>query len=141
VLVPVLPGLVLIGAVTVMWAFAEGTATAWSVAVVMLLVLAAGTYLKYRLPGRALQEQQVPPSTWTLVAIGGVAGFILVPVVGAFAGVIVGAYLGERIRFGAHEPAWASTKRLVVSIGKGIAVELAAGFVAIVIWIVAVFAT
>jgi uncharacterized protein YqgC (DUF456 family) len=140
VVVPVLPGLALIGAVAVFWAFAEGTATAWTVAVVMLVVLAAGTYLKYRLPGRELQAQQVPTLTWTLVALGGIAGFFVIPVVGAFAGVVVGGYAGERIRFGKHAPAWASTKRLVASIGKGIAVELAAGLLAILIWVFAVLA-
>ena len=141
VLVPVLPGLALIGAVAVVWAIAEGTAAAWGVTVAMLVVLAGGTYLKYHLPGRALQAQQVPPLTWTLVALGGIVGFFVVPVVGAIAGVVVGGYLGERLRFGAHAPAWASTRRLVVGIGKGMAVELAAGIAAIVIWVVAVLLT
>ena len=141
VVVPVVPGLLLIGAMTVVWAIAESTATAWVVAVVMIVILGIGTYLKYRLPGRELAAQGVPALTWTLVGVGGVIGFFVIPVVGALAGVVVGAYLGERIRFGAHAAAWASTKRVIVSIGKGMLVEFAAGTVAIALWVGAVFAT
>ena len=79
--------------------------------------------------------------TWALVGVGGVVGFFVVPVVGALAGVVAGDYVGERVRFGAHSPAWASTKRVVVSIGKGIALEFAAGMVAISLWVGAVFTT
>lgn len=141
VLLPVVPGLLLIGVMAVVWAVAEGSAAAAIVVAVMIAVLAAGTYFKYRIPGRELATQGVSPLTWTLVGVGGVIGFFVVPVIGAFAGVIAGAYLGERIRLGSHSPAWASTKRVIVSIGKGMALEFAAGIVAIVIWVGAVLAT
>ena len=131
VLVPVLPGLLLIGAVAVIWAIVEGTTTAWVVAVVMLAILATGTYLKYRVPGRELAAQDVPALTWTLVGVGGVIGFFVIPIVGALAGVVAGAYVGERIRFSSHSLAWASTLRVIVSIGKGMALEFAAGMIAI----------
>jgi uncharacterized protein len=141
VLLPLLPGLVVIGAMAIVWAVAESTTTAWVIALVMISVLATGTYLKYRVPGRELAAQGVPARTWALVGIGGVIGFFVVPVIGALAGVIAGAYFGERIRFGAHAPAWVSTKRVIVSIGKGIALEFAAGVVAIAIWVGAVLTT
>jgi uncharacterized protein YqgC (DUF456 family) len=141
VLVPVLPGSLLIAAMGVVWAIAEATVAAWIVAGVMIAVLTAGTYVKYRVPGRELAAQAVPALTWTLVGVGGVVGFFVVPVVGALAGVVAGAYLGERIRFGSHSSAWASTKRVLVSIGKGIIFEFAAATVAIALWVVAVFAT
>lgn len=141
VLLPILPGLFVIGGVAVFWAVAEGTATAWVIVSVMIAVLATGTYLKYRVPGKELAAQGVPALTWALVGGGGVIGFFVIPVVGALAGVVAGAYVGERFRFGSHPPAWASTKRVVVSIGKGIALEFAAGMVAIAIWVGAVFTT
>ena len=141
VLLPVLPGSLLIAAMGVVWAVAEATATAWIVAAVMIAILTAGTYLKYRVPGRELAAQAVPALTWTFVGVGGVVGFFVVPVIGALAGIVAGAYLGERIRFGSHSSAWASTKRVLVSIGKGIIFEFAAATVAIALWVVAVFAT
>ena len=141
VLVPVLPGLLLIGAMAIVWAIAEASATAWIVTSAMIAILAIGTYLKYRLPGRELAAQGVPALTWALIGVGGVVGFFVIPVLGALAGVVVGAYLGERIRFGSHSAAWASTKRVAVSIGKGMIVEFAAGTAAIVLWVGAVLAT
>ncbi|MEO8693996.1 MAG: DUF456 domain-containing protein [Acidimicrobiales bacterium] len=140
VLVPVVPGLLLIAVMGVVWAIAEGSATAAVVAAVMIAVLAAGTYLKYRIPGRELAAQKVASLTWTLIGVGGVIGFFVIPVIGAFAGVVAGAYLGERIRFGSHSHAWTSTKRVIVSIGKGMAFEFAAGTVAIAVWVAAVLA-
>jgi len=141
VLLPVLPGSLLIAAMGVVWAATEATVTAWIVAVVMITVLTAGTYVKYRVPGRELAAQTVPKLTWTLIGVGGVIGFFVIPVIGALAGMVAGAYLGERIRFGSHSSAWASTKRVLVSIGKGIILEFAAATVAIALWVVAAFAT
>ena len=39
VLLPILPGLLVIGAMAVVWAVAEGTAVAWVIASVMIAVL------------------------------------------------------------------------------------------------------
>lgn len=141
VLLPILPGLVVIGGVAIVWAIAEETATAWVVVAVMIAILAAGTYLKYRIPGKELAAQRVPARTWALVGIGGLLGFFVIPVAGALAGVVAGAYVGERLRFGAHSPAWASTKGVIVSIGKGMAFEFIAGMAAIALWVVAVLTT
>jgi len=141
VLLPVLPGLFLIGAAAVAWAVAEGTASAWVVAAAMLAVLATGTYLKYQVPGREFAAQKVPALTWTLVGVGGVIGFFVVPLVGSLVGVVAGAYVGELIRFRSHGSAWASAKRVLRSIGKGIGLEFAAGLVAIALWLGAVVVT
>jgi uncharacterized protein len=141
VLLPVLPGSLLIAAMGVVWAATEATVTAWIVAAMMIAVLTAGTYVKYRVPGRELAAQTVPKLTWALIGVGGIIGFFVIPVIGALAGLVAGAYLGERIRFGSHSSAWASTKRVLVSIGKGIILEFAAATVAIALWVVAAFAT
>lgn len=141
VLVPMLPGLLLIAAVAIGWAIAEGGTGAWAATAVILAILAAGTIVKYLLPGRELRAQRVPPLTWALAVILGVVGFFVIPVIGAAIGFVLGVYLGERERFGAHAPAWESSKRLIVSIGIGMAVEFAAGVLAIAVWIAAVIAT
>jgi uncharacterized protein YqgC (DUF456 family) len=140
VIVPVLPGLLLIAGAAVVWAIAEGTAVAWSVVAAMVAVLALGTYLKYRVPGRALKEQQVSTRTWVLVAVGGIVGFFVIPVVGAVLGVVLGCYVGEWLRYRSHPPAWASTKRVLVGVGKGMALEFVAGIVAIGLWLGVVIA-
>ena len=141
VLVPMLPGLLLIAVVAVVWAIGEGGAAAWGATAVVLAILALGTIVKYLLPGRELRAQRVPPLTWALAVVFGVAGFFVIPVLGAAVGFVLGVYLGERVRFGSHERAWESSKRLIVSVGQGMAVEFAAGIVAILVWVAAVIAT
>jgi uncharacterized protein YqgC (DUF456 family) len=141
VLLPVLPGLLVIAVLAAVWAVAESTTAAWIVTVVMITILVAGTYLKFRIPGRELRAQQVPALTWIVIGVGGVVGFFVVPVIGAAGGVVVGAYMGERMRFGSHQPAWASTKRVIASIGKGMAFEFAAGVVAVALWAGAALST
>jgi len=141
VIVPVLPGLLLIAGAAVVWAIAEGTAVAWSAAIAIVAVLALGTYLKYRVPGRALKNQQVSTRTWVLVAVGGIAGFFVIPIIGAVLGVVVGCYAGEWLTYRGHGPAWDSTKRVLVGVGKGMALEFLAGIVAIGLWLGAVIAS
>lgn len=141
VLIPVVPGLVVVGFTAILWAFEVGTTAAWMVTGVMLVLLVVGTVLKYQLPGRELKSQEVPTTTWALAGLFGIIGFFAIPVIGAAIGFVVGAYIGERRRFSAHGPAWESSKRLIAGIGKGLAVEFAAGLAAIIVWIVFVVAT
>ena len=140
VLLPILPGLLLIAAVAVFWAAVTGTTTGWLVLAAMLVVMGLGTAAKYLLPGGELRAQKVPRRTWLLAGLLGVVGFFVVPVVGLVLGFVGGTYLGELTRFGDHPAAWRSSRRLLLSIGKGMAIELVAGVVAIVIWVVAVLA-
>ena len=140
VLVPILPGLLLIAVVALVWAFLTGSTGAWVVAAVMVVVMLIGTAAKYALPGGELRAQQAPRRTWGLAASLAVVGFFVVPVVGLALGFVLGVYLGELSRWGDHPAAWRSSRRLMVSIGKGMAVEFAAGLLAILVWVAAVLA-
>ncbi len=137
VLLPVLPGLILIAGAGVVWALEVGTWQAWGVVVVMIALLAAGTVIKYRIPGRELAETQASSRTWILAGVMAVIGFFVVPIVGLVLGFVVGIYLGERLDRGTHGAAWASTRRLLAGIGKGIAFEFAAGASAVFVWAIA----
>lgn len=137
VVVPVLPGLLLIAVMAIVWALEVSTTAGWVVTVAMLGVLGLGTWFKYRLPQRELTEARVAARTWVIAIACGIAGFFAIPVVGAVLGFVAGVYLGERAELGAHEPALAATRRLVGGIGRGIAVEFTAGLVALAIYVVA----
>lgn len=140
VLVPVLPGLMLIAGVGVFWGFEIGTWQGWGVVALMVVILVAGTAVKYRIPGRELTESAVSTRTWIVAAILAVVGFFVIPIVGLVLGFVLGVYLGERLDRGGHRQAWAATKRLLQGIGKGMAVEFAAGASAILVWSVAALA-
>ncbi len=140
ILVPILPGTVLVGAAILVWAWSVGGATAWLVLAVAATVLAAGTVVKYLLPGRRLQVAGIPASTQWFGVLLGVVGFFVVPVVGLVLGFVLGVYLAELRRVGSAQ-AWPSTVHSLKAVGLSILIELAAALGATVVWVVAVVAT
>jgi uncharacterized protein YqgC (DUF456 family) len=140
VLVPVLPGLVLVLAAILVWALDVGTGTAWAVFAVATLLLVAGTVVKYAVPGRRLKASGIPSSTtWFGVGLG-VVGFFVIPVIGLFIGFVLGVYLAEHRRVGAAA-AWPSTREALRAVGVSMLIELAAGVLAALTWAVGVVAT
>jgi uncharacterized protein YqgC (DUF456 family) len=137
IVVPVLPGSLLIMGAAVLWALEVGGVGPWVVVAVMALLVVTGTVVKYQVPGRELTAQDVSRRTWVLALVLAVAGFFVVPVVGLVLGFVLGVYLGQRRDLGGHGPAWASTRRVLGGVGKGMAIEFTAAFVAVVVWVVA----
>src|SRR4051812_26916318 len=93
VLVPALPGTLLVGAAILLWAIERGDAAAWVVFVVAAALLVAGSAVKYAVPGRRLKQVGVPTSTLLAGGALGVVGFFVVPVIGLPVGFVVGIYL------------------------------------------------
>ncbi|GAB6897313.1 DUF456 domain-containing protein [Kineosporia succinea] len=135
VVVPVLPGLVLVALGVGLWAFAEGSVAGWVVFGIAVAVLVLGTVVKYALPGKRLRESGVPWITLAAGALLGVFGFFLVPVVGLFLGFILGVYLAELLRLSSHAAAWPSTVQALKAVGLSMLIELAAGLLATAVWI------
>ena len=133
VIVPMLPGSLLVGGAIVVWALAERSATGWVAATVAVLLLLVGTALKWALPHRHLAGTGVPASTQWVGAVLAVVGFFVVPVAGLVVGFVLGVYLAEWRRLG-HRQAWASTRTTVVAVGLGILVELGFALVAAGVW-------
>ncbi|HEY0637362.1 MAG TPA: DUF456 domain-containing protein [Pseudonocardiaceae bacterium] len=140
VIFPVLPGLLLVAGAGLAWAIMADGATPWVVFAVMMAALVAGTIAKYVLPGKSLKQAGAPTSTLVLGGIGAVAGFFLIPVVGLLVGAVLGVYLGELRRLSDNKAAWRSTWITAKAVGAGILIELAAGMLAVLIWLVAVLA-
>jgi hypothetical protein len=72
---------------------------------------------------------------------GAVAGFFLIPVVGALIGWPAGVFVAELARHRHPGPAWASTKDVLKSLGLGVAVQFVAGVAMIALWVLAVLGT
>lgn len=139
IVVPVLPGSLLILLAVIAWAAELQVTTGWVVAGVATAVLVVGTIVKYALPGKRLKAT-VPTSTLWVGAACAVAGFFVIPVAGALVGFPVGVYLAERRRVGA-EGAWPSTKAALKAIGVSILVEFVAGLLAAAAFVVGVVLT
>lgn len=138
VVLPVLPGALLVWAAIGVWAVVVGSATAWVVLGVATLVIGGAQVVKVLVPGRRLRDAGVPRSSTLAGVVLAVVGFFLVPVVGLFIGFPLGVYLQERRRLGDHEPAWRATQEAVRAMGLSIAIELVATSVAAGAWLLAV---
>jgi uncharacterized protein YqgC (DUF456 family) len=140
IVVPVLPGVFIIAAAMVVWAYYTGTGLAWGIAWSALVVLAVGFVIKYLVPHRRLKEAGVPRRTIVIGAVLGIVGFFVIPVIGLFIGFIGGVWLAESGRLGRSQ-AWPSTKAALKATGLSILIELASGLLAAVWFIGGVIAT
>ncbi|WP_369359364.1 DUF456 domain-containing protein [Streptomyces sp. cg2] len=140
VLVPGLPGPLVIWAGLLWWATAERSTLAWTVLMAGTGVLLLNQVLKWLLPTRSLRDAGVPYRTLLLAGAAGVAGFFLLPVVGCPLGAVGGLYLLERVRLGSHGDARASTRTALRAIGLSVLVELFACLLVVGAWVGAVLA-
>lgn len=140
IIVPILPGAVLIGAAILAWAFHVDTRAGWVVLGISVAWLLAGAVLKYVVPGRRLSEAGVPNRTLWAGAALGIVGFFVIPVIGLFVGFVLGVYAAERARLGA-ESADPSTKAALKAAGVSILIELVSGTAAAATWAAGVVVT
>lgn len=140
VLVPVLPGSLLVVGAILVWALEVGTGTAWAVFAVATAFVAAGAVVKYVVPGRRLQVHGIPNSTLVFGGVLGVVGFFVIPVVGLVIGFVLGVYLAELRRLGSSA-AWPATKRALLAAGLSVMIELTACLLAAASFAVGVLVT
>jgi len=136
ILVPVLPGTVLVLLGFLVWASEQGTAESWTVFALAAAILAAGTVVKYAVPGRRLKAS-VPTSTLVVGGLFAIVGFFVIPVVGMLVGFPIGVYAAERVRVGGAG-AWPSTRAALRALAHSILIELVAALLATAVWIVGV---
>jgi len=138
VLVPVLPGAFLVLGAIAVWAFAETSATAWSVLAVAVVTIGVSQVVKYVVPGRRLRQAGIPNTSLVVGGLVGIVGFFVVPVVGLFLGFPLGVYAAELQRLGSHQLAWPSTRHALAAVGLSIVIELAGALLAAGAWLTAV---
>lgn len=138
IVVPVLPGSLLVVGAVGAWALVAGTPTAWVVFAVATTLVAAGQVVKFLVPGRRLQTAGIPTSTLWAGAALGLVGFFVVPVLGLVLGFVLGVYLAELRRLG-RDRAWPATVQAVRAVGLSILIELLAALLATATWVVGLF--
>lgn len=138
IVVPILPGLLLIwGSVTV-WALVERSDTAWVVLAIATVVAITSQVVKYVVPGRRLRDAGVPTRGILAGAVLGLVGFFVIPVVGLFLGFVAGIYAVEHLRLRNHQSAWRSTVHALKAVGLAILIEMLAGLLIGSAWLAAV---
>lgn len=137
VIAPVLPGLLIVLGAGLWWTIADGGGGRWAVFALMVVLAGCGTVAKYVLPARATAGRGAPWTTLLIGAIGAVVGFFVIPVVGLIIGGLLGIYLAELVRLKDWRAALDSTWAALVGIGVGMLVELTAGVLAALTWLIA----
>ncbi|MFI9401939.1 DUF456 domain-containing protein [Nocardia sp. NPDC052316] len=140
IIIPILPGVILIfGAITV-WAFLTGGATAWTVFAVSTVLLVLSGVIKYTWPGRKMKDAGVANRSLVLGAVLGIIGFFVIPVVGLFVGFVLGVYLSELHRLRVGQQAWQATVHALKGVGLSMLIELLGALLATGVWVVGAIA-
>jgi uncharacterized protein YqgC (DUF456 family) len=140
IVVPALPGALLVLGAILVWAIAVSSTTGWAVLAAAAVLIGGAQVVKYLVPGRRMRDAGVPTRTIVAGVVLGVVGFFVIPVVGLFLGFPAGVYLAERVRLGPHRDAWESTRHALKAMGLSILIELTAALLATGIWLTAVLA-
>ena len=142
VLVPFLPGLVLVWAAGIAWVWFDGHGPAHLVVGVVLSgLLAVGIVATYLLRARSARGAGAPRTTLVGGAAGAVVGFFVIPVVGLPVGGLAGVYLAELARLQDPRLAWRSMAAVLRGIGIGMLVELTAALLMVGVWSLGVLVT
>lgn len=126
IVVAAIPGLILIWAAVLVWVLVEQTPVAWFIFGLATILTIVGQVVKYLIPGRRLRDAGIPKRSIFLGAALSFVGFFLIPIVGFIIGFVLGVYVAERLRLGARDRAWASTRKAMAAAGLSIVIELAA---------------
>ena len=134
-LVPVVPGLIVIWATALVYGLVDGFGSIGAIAFALITLLLVLAYVfQIVLPHRRGRASGAPTSALVAGAVGAVAGFFLIPVVGLVIGAVLGVLGAEYVRTRRWRVAWHSTKGVAAGIGLGIALEFAAGIAMVLTW-------
>lgn len=138
VLVPGLPGPMLCWAAVLWWTTGEHTALSWRILALTTGILLLNQALRWLLPSRRMRDGGISRRTLFIGGGAAIAGFFLIPVIGAAIGFVTGIYAVERHRLGSHGGAWASTRTAMRNVGLGVLIELFACLLVAGAWLGAV---
>jgi len=137
-LVPLLPGTLLVYAAVAVWSVLERNTVSWTVLAVVTVVLGGGQLIKYLWPVRRMRAADIGGATLAAGAVLGVIGFFVIPVLGLVVGFVAGVYLAELLARRDWRRAWAATVHAVKGVALSVGVELGAGLLATAVWVVGV---
>ncbi|GAB3754016.1 DUF456 domain-containing protein [Yimella radicis] len=134
-IVPVLPGLLVVEAGVLLWAWDNGSTTAWVIFGISVVIALIGWFLQYQIPNRSLRQAGVPGRSRLAGIVLAAIGFFVIPYVGLFLGFIAGVYLAEQVRLRNPSAAWTSTKMALKAVLSSIGIELAAAVTVSLLWV------
>jgi uncharacterized protein len=141
IVLPLLPGTLLVFGAIAVWAVVENNVTAWVTLAVVTVLLGVATLIKYLWPMRRMRAADVRTLSLVAGAVLGIIGFFVIPVLGLVIGFVLGVYLAELANRRDQQVAWTSTKHAVKGVALSVGVELAGALLATVAWVAGVYLT
>jgi uncharacterized protein YqgC (DUF456 family) len=139
IVVPLLPGTLLVFAAIAVWAVVENNMTAWVTLAVVTALLGCATLIKYTWPVKRMRAADVRTRSVLAGGVLGIVGFFVIPVIGLVIGFVLGVYLAELATRKDQRLAWASTKHAVKGVALSMGVELAGALFATIAWVFGVY--
>jgi uncharacterized protein len=141
IVVPLLPGTLLVFGAIAVWAVVENNVTGWVTLGVVAALLAVATLIKYMWPMRRMRAADVRTLSLVAGAVLGIIGFFVIPVVGLVIGFVLGVYLAELANRRDQRLAWTSTKHALKGVALSVGVELCGALLATAAWVAGVYLT
>jgi uncharacterized protein YqgC (DUF456 family) len=141
IVIPVLPGLIVVWGATLVWALERQDGPGWLVFGLATVLYAVGVVAQYLLPGRRMKTAGVSGVVVAVALVVAVVGFFVVPVVGGPLGFVLAVYLLQRLEHREHAAAWRATSQAIRAVALNIGIELVTAFAIMATWGVAVFLT
>lgn len=138
IIIPVLPGSILIGISLLVWALVQGSTLGWIIFGVGVIFVAAGMASSAVLTSRVMKERSIPGRSVVIGLILGVVGFFLIPVVGLLVGFILGLFLSEFARQKEFKSAGSSSLAALKAMGLGMLAEFGFASLAAGTWVTGV---
>jgi uncharacterized protein len=140
IIVPVLPGGLLVFGAIAVWAVIEKTTVGWVTLGVAGTLFVAAEIIKYTWPVRRMRAAEVSKRALFAGAVLGIIGFFVVPVLGLLLGFVLGVFLVELATRQDGRRAWASTVHALKGVALSVGVEFTGALLAAISWAVAVLA-
>ncbi|HEY3436857.1 MAG TPA: DUF456 family protein [Actinotalea sp.] len=135
---PALPGSLLIGVAVLIWALDTARPGGWVVFGLVVVLLVVGKVATYVVTGRRVSASGVPNRSLVVAGLAGIVGFFVVPVVGLIVFFPLALYGMEHHRLRDAARARASAWLAIKATALGSLVELGLALVASATWLVAV---
>jgi uncharacterized protein YqgC (DUF456 family) len=140
--VPILPGLLLMWAAVGVWALLDGGGTwRWTTFGLVTLLAAFGTAASYVWTGKWASDAGAPAWALLVAMVGAIVGFFTIPVLGIVVGGIGALWLAELVRLRHPRKAWDTTWAALQGYGVGTLVQGIAGVAIVGVWLVGVWAS
>ena len=140
IVIPVLPGSILIALSLLAWAIWGGAGTTgWVVFGIGAVLVLAGMAASAVLTGRKLKQHSIPGRSVIAGLVLGAVGMFVIPVVGLVVGFAAGLLLSELHSTRAWRPAVTSSWAALKATGVGMIVEFGLACLAASTWVIGVW--